>query len=371
MRILHLTSHLHLGGITRYVLTLSQLQAAQGHQVLVASDRGQLEPQLAPWGVTHWRVPLNTSAEFSPRVLRASGELTRRLRQEPVDVIHAHTRVGQVVADRISCRLGIPYVTTWHGNYKPRLGRRLWPCTGHRTIAISGPVREHLRQQFHVPEERIRRIHNGIDSVHYTTSPEPSAIQAYRAQWKIPEGCPIMGGIGRLAAGEVKGFDMLLAATCLLKSVVPGLQTIVVGDGPRRPFLEDVARRLKIRDRVHFVGFAQDIRVPLALMNVFVFPSRWPEAFGLTLVEAMAAGTPVVATQIGAIPEIVQHGVHGWLFPPDDLASMTQGIATLLRDSATAKKFGTQAQARVREAFSLKRMAAQVEAVYREVTPAS
>ena len=367
MRILQIASHMNVGGITRYVVSLSKRLARRNHRVIVASESGPLLDQVRTTGLVHWPVPLRTSAEFSPQVLYGIRRLLKLLRQEPVDIIHAHTRVAQIVADRISKRLNIPYVTTWHGIYKRRFGRRLWPCAGEMTIAISEPVRQHLRQDFRIPVERVRLVYNGIETAHYATAPEPSALQAYRARWRIPENDPIIGGIGRLAAGRVKGFDSLLVIAHLLKESVPTLRVLMVGDGPRRPFLEDVARRLGVQDRVHFVGEAGDIRVPLALMDLFVFPSRWPEAFGLTLVEAMAAGKPIIATQVGAVPEIVRHGMEGWLVPPEDPSAMAEAVVRLLRDRPTAHRFGRQAQMRAHEAFDLDRMVVEVEDVYREV----
>lgn len=367
MTILHLTSHLNIGGITRYIMSLAKQQIAQGHRVIVASDHGEAESQLESLGAAHWRLPLHTSAECSPQVFWSIRQLTIRLRQEPVDLIHAHTRVGQVVADWIAHRLTVPYVTTWHGIYQLRIGRRLWPCTGAVTIAISELVRQHLVERFRVPEARIRCIYNGIDSAHYAIRPDEAVLQNYRARWQLSTQPPMIGGIGRLAAGKVKGFDTLLVAAALLKDTIPELQILIVGDGPRRPFLEDVARRLDIRHRVHFLGSAEDIRIPLALMDLFVFTSRWPEAFGLTLVEAMAAGKPVVATRAGAVPEVIQHQVNGWLVPPSDPASLAEGIARLLSDRALAVRLGQQATRRVQEGFELKRMADEVEAVYHEV----
>ena len=172
--------------------------------------------------------------------------------------------------------------------------------------------------------------------------------------------------MGRLAAGRVKGFDSILLTAHLLKEDVPDLQVLIVGDGPRRPFLEDVARRLGLQDRVRFTGVASDIRVPLGLMDVFIFPSRWPEAFGLTLVEAMASGRAVVATRVGAVPEIVRHGIDGWLVPPEDPLTLAEAALTLLKDRETAQRIGRQAQERAREMFNLDRMTDEIEAVYRE-----
>ena len=367
MKILHLTSHLQTGGITRYALSLSQRLIERGHQVRIASGGGHLESRVEEIGAAHWRVPLNTSQEFSRQVFRSIRQISDRLNDEPVDLIHAHTRVGQVAADQISRRRKIPYVTTWHGVYKRRLGRRLYPCTGHACIAISGVVQEHLRRDFKVPPERLRLIYNGVNTAHYKAALDTALLQAYRRRWGISEGQPVVGGIGRLAAGKVKGFDLLLAAACLLKETVPNLQVLIVGDGPRCPFLEDVAERLGILDRVHFVGTVADIRIPLALMDVFVFPSRWPEAFGLTLVEAMASGKPIVAVQTGAVPEIIRDGTDGLLVDPEDISGLVRNISKMLSDRPFSEKLARQAQLRARERFDIDRMVIEMEGVYQEV----
>ncbi len=367
MRILQITSHLNIGGVTSYVLSLSNALAQRGHGVIIASDHGQLEHRLEPSDLTSWPVPLHTSAEFSPKVFFATQQLAARLRQEPVALLHAHTRVAQVVAARLSRRFQVPYVTTWHGFFRPNLGRRLWPCVGDRTIAISEPVREHLIRDVQVPAQRIRLIPNGVNAEHFAERPDPAALQAYRDRHGIPAHRGLIGGIGRLASGGVKGNDLLLAATARLVRQGSDIHVMVVGDGPRRSFLEAEAQRLGIRDRLHFVGPTEDVRVPLAILDVFVFPSRWREGFGLSLIEAMAAGKPVVVTQTGATSAIVEHARSGWLVPPEDPAALADGIAQLLNDPTTASRLGSEARTRIKEHFRLDRMVDAVEAVYREL----
>lgn len=367
MNILHVASHVNIGGVSRYILSLSQALHRRGHRVVIASGGGELEAEAVASGVTHWRVPLHTSAEFSLQADRATRQLAARLQQERPDILHAHTRVGQVVAHRLSQRHSIPYVTTWHGFFRPNIGRWLLPCTGDVTIAISEPVRQHLQRVFHVPADRIRLIPNGIDVAYFAVHPAPSAIDAFRARWRIPPGRPTIGGMGRLASGSVKGFDLLLASAARLSKTMPKLGVIIVGDGPGRQLLEANAKRCGLSERVCFTGLASDVRIPLALMDVFVFPVRSSEGFGLSLIEAMAAGKPVVATHTGAVPDIIEHAQSGWLVPPEDPGALTEAVGRLLRDGPTAAALGANAQERVRQHFSLDRMVTQVEAVYAEL----
>jgi glycosyltransferase involved in cell wall biosynthesis len=369
MRVLHVTSHLNIGGITTYILTLSRLLVARGHQCRITSGGGQLAEEARAAGIEHWPADLHTSADFSLHVWRASQQLAARLRREPVDLLHAHTRVGQVVAHQLARRLGVPFVSTWHGIYRLNLGRRLWPCLGDLTIAISAPVREHLIRTFRVPPARIRLVWNGVDPERFAVPPDAEALQAFRRQWGLPPGHPVVGFIGRLAGGRVKGIDLLLAAAQHLAERMPELHVLIVGDGPQGSLLRREVERRGLAGRVHMVGAATDVRVPLALMDVFVFPARWPEGFGLSLLEAMAAGKPVVAHCIGAVPDIVEDGASGCLVTPEDVPAMAGAILRLLQDGEAATRLGQAAQRRAREVFSLGRMVDQVEAVYRELVP--
>ena len=369
MIVLQVTSHLNIGGISRYIIALSRELAARSHAVRVASGGGELEPELRALGVPHWTVPLNTSADISLQVARAARQLLRRLRAEPVDLLHAHTRASQVAAAYCARALGVPYVTTWHGLYRPNLGRALWPCAGARTIAISEPVSAHLTGVFRVPAARVRLVLNGVDPDYFAAAQDPSAVAAFRQAHGLPADAQVIGSVGRLTSGGVKGFDMLLALARRLLEELPRLHVLIVGDGPRRRFLEHMAGTLGLRTRVHFTGPVHDVRIPLALMEVFVFPVRWQEGFGLSLIEAMAAGRPVVATRTGAVPDILGNGT-GLLADPEDVPALAAAVRRLVQDRELAVRLGEAGRARVRDTFSLSRMAEQVEAVYREVIPA-
>jgi glycosyltransferase involved in cell wall biosynthesis len=274
--------------------------------------------------------------------------------------------VAQVVANHVSRALRIPYVATWHGFFRPKLSRTLWPCTGHRTIAISRPVYDHLVRQFRVPSDRVRLIMNGVDVQYFSERPDPDAVRAYGQQAGIPPGVPVIGMISRLSSAD-KGFDVLLKATNQLLGQVPELRVLLVGSGPHRIVIERAIRALGLLNRVHVLPGVTDVRVPLALMDAFVFPVRGREGFGLTLVEAMAAGKPVIASRMGAVPDIVEHGKSGWLVAPDRPQALAEGILHLLRNPAEAAQMGYAAKRRVDHSFHIARVADQVAGVYGEV----
>jgi len=367
MKILHITSHLNLGGVTSYVLAVSKALRQRGHDVAIASGGGARECQLDPLGVASWRVPLATSAEFGPQVFAAGWRLAARLGREPVDLLHAHTRVGQVVADRLSRRLGVPYVATWHGFFRSNLGRALWPCTGDVTVAISEPVRQHLLRDLRVPEARVRLIPNGIDPAPFAVPADRSAQQQLRDRLRIPPQARIIGTVARLVPS--KGIEQFLHGLAAIRQTVPEARGLIVGEGSSRRRLEALSAAIGIADAVHFAGWLPDTRAALSLMDVFVFLPAEREGFGLSLLEAMASGRPIVAVNRGGgAPWLLQESQLSALVEPGDPQQLAAAVIAWLRNGEAACQAAGRARAVVRERFSLDRMTDQLEAVYLELT---
>lgn len=367
MRILHLLSHLNTGGVSRYALTLAQALRARGHHVTLASDGGQLEAMVRESGLAWWPLPLHTSVEFSPQVGWAARQLARRLRRDPVNLLHAHTRVGQVIADRLARRLSVPYVATWHGFFRRNLGRSLWPCTGDLTVAISEPVRQHLMREFRVPASRIRLIPHGIDAEQFARVPDPDTQRYVRDQARLDAGATVIGTVARLVAS--KGVDQLIRSMADIRAAIPGAQLMIVGDGEDRPRLERLARRIGVSRVVRFAGALSETRVALSLMRVFVFLPAEQEGFGLSLLEAMASGCPIVAIRRGGGSSwVLEESGVGALVEPNAPGDLARAVIRVLRDPASAFQAAARARAVVIERYALTRMVDQVEAVYRELT---
>ena len=150
MHIYQLTTHLNIGGITQYVFDLSSELLKRGHQVTVVSSGGSCAEAFQKQGITVIIINLQTKSELSPKLLQAQTKLIKVFKEKKPDIVHAHTRVTQILAHRIQRKSQILFVTTCHGFYKRRLGRRLNPAWGDYVIAISEAVAKHLEEIFRV-----------------------------------------------------------------------------------------------------------------------------------------------------------------------------------------------------------------------------
>ncbi|MCM8795008.1 MAG: glycosyltransferase family 4 protein [Candidatus Omnitrophica bacterium] len=362
MKILILTTHLDMGGIPVYVVNLARGLKKRGHRPVVVSDGGWLERQLAKEKIPHHRVSMRTSSEINPRLwLKVVPQLIRILHQEKPDLVHAHTRVAQFLSWFLSMVTRIPYVTTCHGLYQFRIGRRFLPCWGKRVMAISEATMDLLVEQYKLaPPHQAVLVWNGVEVERFLEPPPPEAVARLRQAYGI-NGSPIIGAIARLS--PVKGFDLLLGILPDLLKEFPRLQVLLTGDGPAKESLIKQAFDLGVADHVVITHPLEDTRIALALMDLAVTPSR-QEGFGLTIVESMAAGVAVVATDSGGPKEIIENGKSGLLIPPGDEEALKEAVLTLLRQPERRRELAQAGRERAATKFNMERVVQEVEAVY-------
>ena len=240
MRILLLTTHLEMGGIAKYVTTLAKVLKHWGHTVFVASSGGEMEEVLDRERIRHIHLDIRTKSELSPKVIKSFFRLKAFLKDEKINLIHAHTRVTQVLSELIRRRCEIPYVTTCHGFFKRRIGRRMFGCWGEKVIAISEAVREGLIRDFNVKKEKIEVIHTGIELEKFLNGLSERERTEVRYTWNLGKR-PVVGTIGRLSS--VKGQDILLKAAALFAKDLYKLTVLLVGDGPEKERLKKFAVR--------------------------------------------------------------------------------------------------------------------------------
>jgi glycosyltransferase involved in cell wall biosynthesis len=349
-----------VGGLESVVLALSAGQTRRGHKVIVAvvsEPRGAEHPFVAALtaaGVTS--VPF----ELSPRAYMKERALIKELcdREKP-DVVHTHGYRPDILHAASRLRRHFATVTTLHGSSRiggstafhemvqMRLLRRF-----DAVIAVSRQLADQLRG-FRVRAERLHVIPNGwSDRIRVADS-----IEA-RRRLNLPAEGVVVGWVGRLI--PIKGADIFLQAARQLTSLP--ITISVIGDGPERARLEELARTEGISDRVRFHGTVPDAARYISAFDVFVLSSR-SEGIPVTLLEAMAAKVPAVVTRVGGVPEVVG-SEQAILVPPEDPVALAKAILSAVQDPEGAARRAEAAQRRVHADFGMERWIAAHDQVY-------
>jgi len=361
MNILYLTTHLNIGGITSYVLSLASGLKAKGHKVYVASSGGEVLPRFIQEGIINIAIPIKTKSEISPKVFISLFKLLEIIKVKNIDVIHSHTRVTQVLGCLIHKFSSKPHIWTCHGFFKKRLSRKIFPCWGNKVIAISDSVKEHLLEDFGVKEEKIRVIYSGID-IEKSQIPNLKSQTEMRKKLGLGEG-PVVGIMARLS--QEKGHLYLIQAIHGIIQEFPQVQLLIVGEGKMQQRLLDLTKDLGLGDKVFFLPSAIDTQEIFSVMDIFVLPSL-KEGLGLSLMEAMARGLAVIGSDVGGIKNLIQDKENGLLVSPADTKQLSEAILALLQDSARREYLGNHARIFIKQNFSLDKMLQATEKLYLE-----
>ncbi len=217
MNILYLSNHLDTGGITSYIFSLARGLKEHGHNVYVASSSGDCLGKFVQEGIGYISIPVKTKSEVDPRILFSMFRLNKFIKEKDINIIHANTRVTQVLACLIQKYSQIPYISTCHGFFKPKFSRRLFPCWGKIVIAISQQVEEHLCRDFKVEKGKIRVIPNGIDLNRFSLQDLKVKAQA-KEKFGLQD-AKVIGIIARLS--DVKGHGYLIQAMPAVLAKIP------------------------------------------------------------------------------------------------------------------------------------------------------
>jgi len=286
-------------------------------------------------------------------------------------LLHAHFGPGGAFALPLAQRLGLPLIVTYHGidaTIKDEFARRFFSfrfylrrkeILKHEArlfIAVSNFIKDKLVNQG-FPEEKIVVHYIGVDTQFFT--PDPFVVRE-----------PIVLFVGRLV--ENKGCAHIIRAMAEVQAEMPGVELVVIGDGPLRSKLESMARELPGRWRFLGTQSQDTIREWMNRATVFSVPSITVESgasegFGMVFAEAQAMGLPVVSFATGGIPEAVAHGKTGFLAPEGDTKRLASYILQLLSNKELWQKFSTEGQKRAREHFDLRKQTKKLEEIYKEV----
>jgi glycosyltransferase involved in cell wall biosynthesis len=265
-------------------------------------------------------------------------------------IVHQH-HGGRSVRWLVRARTGAKVVAHIHGPVSETGGRSPVAALSPGAdvvVATSRAVAEL------VPSDDVRVVYPGVPLV--DTPPT--------SRGRHPGG--VIGVATRLVA--LKGISDLVRALPRIRADVPDVRLEIAGSGPELPHIENEARALGLSDSVTFLGWQADLAPLLSRWDVFVQPSL-EEGLGISLLEAMAAGLPVVATAVGGLAEVVEDGRTGFLVPPREPAALADRVRCLLLDAERRHVMGTAGRARVRENFSVDRMVAAIAEIYDELLP--
>jgi glycosyltransferase involved in cell wall biosynthesis len=283
-----------------------------------------------------------------------------------VDLIHVNSYVPGNYARLAAALMQVPIVIDhWHGftrfNLKRRLICRVLGRFTDLSIAVSRGVRDYLVRQGGLNPAKVRVVANGVD-VAAIDAARPGPV--VRRELGLPEGLPLIGLVGRLDHWG-KGHKELFSAMAQIRERHP-VHALIVGGGRREAEVRQLAESLGLGGEVHFLGQRRDVPDLLNAMDIFVLPS-YSEGVSLALLEAMAAGLPVIATAVGGLPEVVEHDKTGLLIPPRDAEALAGALTRLLADPAWARELGDHARDHVREHFSLDHLGREINEIYEEL----
>jgi len=350
------------GGQNQVLLTVNGLREIGQRAALVAHPDGELRRRAAE-GLE--LVPLAPKSEMD---FTAAWRLNRVIKRLRPDVIHAHDAHGVAMAG-LALSLGAasagagepPLVVSRRVDF--HLRSNSFSRWKHRQVDCFIAASEAIRQMLiadGVPEERTVTVHEGIDVEHVLAAPLVDVHQAFF----LPHGAPVVGNIAALVPH--KGQRHLIEAAHIVVQKLPDVRFVILGEGELRDALERLTKEYRLEKHVLLPGFRTDVLGCLKSFDVFVMSSV-TEGLGTSLLDAMACSRPIVATNAGGIPEVVDDGVTGLLVPPRNHTAMAEAIIELISNRARRQQMGDAGFARVNERFTVERMIAGTAAVYARV----
>lgn len=294
------------------------------------------------------------------RDIRSIGELARVIKNESPDLVHVHGMKAALIA-RLALLLRKkppPLVYTVH-NYpiwsvqkglskiNTILERQLQKRTS-AYIAVSYPLATYIARTWKAKDVYV--VHNGLEVIYQDYSKAAGELT--------------VGTMVRLV--KEKGVDVLLGALALLKNEGLAVRCLVAGMGPEKWHLQRLVEEYGLSDTVSFLGMVEDVEAFMSQLSLFVMPSR-SEGLSYAILEAMACGKPIIASDVGGIPDLVEPGITGYLVPPDQPQALAQALKRLIFDRPMMELFGSNSRRRVLTEFTAERMVQQTMEVYSEV----
>jgi len=365
-KVLLLTNACTVGGAEMHLLSLAKHLSKKKYEVTLAylkekpDEARSLKEDFEKAGVR--TVDLKLKRKFSPLLILKIIWLIKKYKP---DIIHTHLFQAELFTRIAMVFIKTPiFITTYH-SMEEFLTKLFWALVARwninkadQVIVISDAVRDYLVRHTGIREvDKIKRIYYGLDKGRNETAVD------IRVKYGIGENDPIIGMVARYA--PQKGHVYLLEAMTKVFEVVPNAKLYLAGHDEKKikELLEGRAKDLGIEKKVIFGDFHPNVLLLMKQFDIFTLSSLW-EGFGLVLLEAMSVRKPIVATNVGPIPEVVIDGETGYLVPPKNAELLAEKIIYLLRHKKEAHEMGRAGRKRLEEYFTMKKMIEETEAVY-------
>ena len=364
-RILYIHGICQIGGAEQDLLRLLKwIDHQQFEPIVVCPPMGplireveQLKIQVYPMSLPSWRKLRGLLA-----IPFAAWSLFKLIKRLQINLVHVNDYWWGPIAYMASRMAHIPCIVHIRQEIEPCRVKQYWLQKPDRMIAVSNRIKN-VAIESGVDPARITVIYSGIDTS-LTVSPDDG--KKIREHYHLTVNQPVIGTVANLFPR--KGYEYLIEALVEIRKKTPDIHCLIVGDGDirYRTMLLDMVQRKGLRQVVTFTGFQEDVLTHISAMDIFVLPSLM-EGFGIALLEAMAMGKPVVATDVGGIPEIMEDTVTGVLVPPRNSGALAQKIFQLLESPKLRGYLGSNGRTRVVERFSIDRMITQIKTLYGEL----
>ncbi len=367
IKVVQMLPELESGGVERGTLEVGKYLADHGNRSLVISGGGRLVSQLEQEGSSH--VTWKNIGEKSPRCLQYILPLRKFLIEEKVDILHLRSRVpawiGYLAWKSLPVRKRPALVCTFHGFHSIN-GYSAIMTKGDKVIAVSNAIKQHVKDAYHIADERIQMIYRGFDeNVFKPENVSQKRIETLKTRWSIVDDTiPVIMLPGRLT--RLKGHKVFIESLEKVKD--HRWMGLCVGDADEKSSyhaeLMEFFRQSGMEDRIRFVGHCDDVPAAMMIADIVVSASIKPEACSRIIFEAQAMGVPVVASAHGGSPESILHEKTGLLVRPGDPGSMAEAFDFLLTDRKRCKEMGVAARKWVNENFTINMMCEKTVQLY-------
>jgi glycosyltransferase involved in cell wall biosynthesis len=336
------------------------LQIRAGNPIASELQRLGLPVDLIP--IRNLRQPLNFI------------HILRYLRLHRPQLLHTQLEFADILGTLAAKILGIPSVSTVHTldvfpEKKSAWGRMKlrWFLLGRfcdRVIAVSEKTRRHYLQAGGLPHDKVITLYNGVDISRFNKMDETQTVKL-RKELQLPLSSQIIMTVAVLR--EPKGIQFMIRALPAILEQCPDVHYLIVGDGVHRAALSDLVAGLAIKDHVTFAGHRTDIPDLLACCDIFVLPTL-KDALPTVLIEALAAGKPIIASNVGGVPEIIEDEVNGLLVAPGEPSKLVEACLRLLKDNELSRQIILAGSETVRQRFNIDTQIEQLSRMYEELT---